>query len=79
MCQATKSLLVSELDVVSLNDRKELKKWTGGPIQSTEKCLDEMFEASVHKNSKRSAINAWDGNFTYGELNEVCEPPWPNI
>ncbi|MCJ1261333.1 hypothetical protein MMC22_001197 [Lobaria immixta] len=72
MCQASESLLVEELDAVSLHDRQELKNWSGGPIQCAKSCLDEMFEASVRENSERSAINAWDGDFTYYELNEAA-------
>jgi amino acid adenylation domain-containing protein len=35
--------------------------------------LDEMFEISAHQNVGRSAINSWDGNFTYEELNDAVD------
>ncbi len=73
ICHATKSHLVKELDLISPNDRIELEHWFGNPIPSTQLCLDEMFEISAHQNVGRSAINSWDGNFTYEELNDAVD------
>ena len=73
ICHATKSHPVKELDLISPNDRIELERWFGNPIPSTQLCLDEMFEISAHQNVGRSAINSWDGNFTYEELNDAVD------
>lgn len=70
MCQSDNTLLVGELDLLSANDRREINTWYSSPLESPSLCLDEMFQSIVRENGDRNAVEAWDGNFTYKELDQ---------
>lgn len=66
------ALRLGELDVLSPEDRQEITAWYASQLERPQLCLDEMFEASVRQNRERIAIEAWDGVFTYDQLNQAA-------
>jgi amino acid adenylation domain-containing protein len=63
---------VSALEMVTADDHLELQGWFGRPIECATQCLDQMFEESVKSYGDRCAIDAWDGAFTYKELDDAA-------
>ncbi|RDL32391.1 HC-toxin synthetase-like protein [Venustampulla echinocandica] len=74
LLQANETRLVGELDMLGPNGREEIESWNAGSLllESAELCLDGMFEASVHRNGGKVAIEAWDGNLTYEALDQAA-------
>ncbi|KAM3513239.1 hypothetical protein MY11210_003105 [Beauveria gryllotalpidicola] len=62
---------VGQLDVLAPEDRAEIESWNSDPLQ-TQDCL---IHSEVVKNAddtpNRPAVCAWDGEWTYSELNDV--------
>ncbi|KAF5614756.1 enniatin synthase [Fusarium sp. NRRL 52700] len=62
---------VGELDIMPQEDRAEIQSWNSHPIPSQPTLIHkEMFKTSSISPSK-SAIYAWDGQWTYSELDSI--------
>ncbi|CAG9998538.1 unnamed protein product [Clonostachys byssicola] len=73
LLQANETLLVGELDVLGPSGREEIESWNASSptLQGATQCLDELFRSSVHQNGGKLAIETWDGNLSYEELDQA--------
>ncbi|KAI1213253.1 acetyl-CoA synthetase-like protein [Annulohypoxylon truncatum] len=65
---ANPDLLVSDVDLVGDQDRKQIQRWDKLELQTREECVHDLFRATALSIPERQAIHAWDGRLTYGEL-----------
>ncbi|KAJ5289222.1 nonribosomal peptide synthase [Penicillium angulare] len=59
---------VADLETISAHDRAEIGSWNSKPWPPVHQCVLELLEPQSHWNSSAKAICAWDGDFTYAEL-----------
>ncbi|KAL3473907.1 hypothetical protein BJX99DRAFT_260890 [Aspergillus californicus] len=69
VCQ-DQGLPLASLDVISEQDRAELAEWNSSMPKAYNICLHELVLAQSVEHPNATAIHAWDGNFTYKELDE---------
>lgn len=63
---------IVNVNLVSPETRSELDSWNAIGMQELHtECVHTLFEQQVEKIPDQQAICAWDGNFTYRELNEA--------
>ncbi|RYN63893.1 Nonribosomal peptide synthetase dtxS1 [Alternaria tenuissima] len=60
-------MLVGDLDFLSPEDRQEIGRWNSRSALSDE-CIHALISKQAQQNPAAMAVNAHDGNFTYGEL-----------
>jgi amino acid adenylation domain-containing protein len=60
-----------QIDFVSPQDRTQLLEWNNSNPESVEACIHELFSTQAKKTPKAPAICAWDGEFTYAELDSL--------
>lgn len=53
-------------------DLEQQAQWNVEEPEIIDSCVHELVEKQAHLRPKAPAINAWDGNFTYDELNEAA-------
>ncbi|KAJ5096609.1 hypothetical protein N7456_007330 [Penicillium angulare] len=53
------------------NELQTIWKWNKTVPCSIEQCIDKLFEERTQAHPMAPAVCAWDGNFTYGELDEI--------
>lgn len=61
-------LQVGQLRVVSESDRRQIAAWNSSMPETIEKCVHEVVGDQTILRPQAPAIKAWDGNFTYAEL-----------
>lgn len=59
---------VADLERISPFDKALLHQWNSTEYCAVQNFIHEKVRAQVMLDAKRPAIEAWDGNFTYGEL-----------
>jgi amino acid adenylation domain-containing protein/non-ribosomal peptide synthase protein (TIGR01720 family) len=62
---------LKELDTFSEVDNAQVCAWNSTQSETVHKCVHEVFVEEAHARPEAEAICAWDGNFTYGELDEL--------
>ena len=67
--EGNERVLLSQIDVLGRNDRETLAKWNPEIEESTQ-CMHWMVEKQVFAQPQAPAVEAWDGNFTYRELDD---------
>ena len=55
----------------SMNDDQGIWSWNQTPPQSNDEMVHELFSARAHNHAFAPAICSWDGNLTYGELDQL--------
>nr|POE50466.1 cyclochlorotine synthetase [Quercus suber] len=60
------------LDLTSEWDVQQATEWNGEPAEQIHSCVHELFETQAKCRAKASAIRAWDGDFTYEQLNAAA-------
>lgn len=61
---------IQELSKITDSDMQQIMKWNAVRPEIVEKCIHNVIEDQVQLNPEKEAICAWDGSFTYSELNE---------
>jgi amino acid adenylation domain-containing protein len=59
---------VANIQTVSAHDRVEIGSWNSKPWTPVKQCVLELLEMTSHRKPSATAICAWDGGFTYAEL-----------
>ncbi|CAK1362477.1 unnamed protein product [Cercospora beticola] len=59
---------LEELATISAEDWREVFEWNETLPQPTQQCLHELFQDRAHLHANKRAIEAWDRNATYEEL-----------
>ena len=62
--------LVGELDLISERDQDQIWSWNKEPPEVVNECAHEIIQRQVKSRPNAPAVFAWDGNFTYSELDE---------
>lgn len=62
---------ISELDYLSEQNRQQICKWNGPPSEGVRRCIHDIIHDRVVSEPNAEAVCAWDGNFTYRELDEL--------
>ena len=63
---------VSKLNLFSENDWQRIRKWTSNTPQLQDRCIHEAIHDQALSGPDREAVCAWDGSFTYGELDTLA-------
>ncbi|KAJ5243117.1 uncharacterized protein N7469_001444 [Penicillium citrinum] len=63
---------VSKLNLFSENDWQRIRKWTSNTPQLHDRCIHEAIRDQALSGPDREAVCAWDGSFTYGELDALA-------
>lgn len=67
----TPSQSVGNVSVISPEDRREINSWNASNPQYVDACVHELFQQQVSAQPNAQAVHAWDGTFTYAELDRV--------
>nr|AEV21230.1 lysergyl peptide synthetase subunit 3 LPS3 [Periglandula ipomoeae] len=63
--------LIREIEVLSQLDKDKLLKWNASPPIASETCLHDLVHRQCDLNPDLPAVIAWDGSFTYKELDSL--------
>ncbi|KAI1328011.1 non-ribosomal peptide synthetase [Xylariaceae sp. FL0255] len=65
--------LIGRLDMTTQEDKQEIERWNSEPLQIQDSLIhDVIFESNTTAESRdKTAISAWDGDWTYVELDVV--------
>ncbi|KJK79390.1 hypothetical protein H634G_04981 [Metarhizium anisopliae BRIP 53293] len=69
--QASPELLLSNVETITPEDLEQMWNWNHKVPLAAEKCVHELFEQTAHAQPEASAVCAWDGEWTYSELDEA--------
>jgi non-ribosomal peptide synthetase component F len=61
---------IQELSKITESDMRQIMKWNAARPQTVERCIHNVIEDQVQLNPDKEAVCAWDGSFTYSELNQ---------
>ncbi|EDN09220.1 predicted protein [Histoplasma mississippiense (nom. inval.)] len=64
-------ITVEEVNMCSPHDRQHITQLTSHVSESNERCLHDMFLEHSHTNPDVQAVVSWDGDLTYGELDDL--------
>lgn len=63
--------LVGHLDVVTQEDRAEIEAWNSERLQTQDALIHDVIFKRAADASDNTAVSAWDGEWTYAELDSV--------
>ncbi|KAJ6787140.1 hypothetical protein PWT90_05370 [Aphanocladium album] len=64
----TAGQLVREVSCLSDEDSREIWRWNASVPETVNKCVHELIMATCRQQPESQAVCAWDGNWTYSEL-----------
>ncbi|RAL08711.1 acetyl-CoA synthetase-like protein [Aspergillus homomorphus CBS 101889] len=64
-------LKLSSLSLITEDDKSLLGSWNTSPPSQPARCVHTAILDNCSKFPHKPAVSAWDGNFTYGELDEL--------
>ncbi len=65
---------LEDLDLVSTYDKTKLWAWNSAQLPETvEACVHSLFRQQAREQPDSPAVDAWDGRFTYAELDAVSD------
>ncbi|KAJ5233176.1 Nonribosomal peptide synthetases (NRPS) [Penicillium chermesinum] len=63
--------LLGQLQLLSWEDSVQLSKWNSSVPPRVERCIHDLVLQVMTSQPERIAVSAWDGEMTYGELEEA--------
>ncbi|PYH48809.1 putative nonribosomal peptide synthase [Aspergillus saccharolyticus JOP 1030-1] len=63
---------ISAISVLSPQDQRQISNWNPEVLLSKPQCMHDLINNSCHSFPGHSAVHAWDGEFTYGELQQLA-------
>nr|XP_036577763.1 NRPS protein [Colletotrichum truncatum]KAF6784822.1 NRPS protein [Colletotrichum truncatum] len=63
---------LADIDSLSEADYKDIWSWNKDAAPAVSKCLHSFLAEQAQKRPEASAIESWDGNFTYAELDRLA-------
>ncbi|KAI4225077.1 MAG: hypothetical protein L6R40_008392, partial [Gallowayella cf. fulva] len=63
--------MVKDLDIFSERDGDQIYRWNGTAIEEIYSCVHQLVGQRASEHPHAAAICSWDGNLTYGELDEM--------
>lgn len=73
LTEATLDTRLDTIPCLSPGNLAEIMKWNSTPAQSEERLIDHVFRDQAQKHAKSLAVEAWDGNLTYTELDDLSD------
>jgi len=70
---AESGLKISDLDMMSDADLKELAEWNSIYPEASDTCLHNLIEQRIQQQPKAPAVCAWDGSLTYENLGALSD------
>ena len=70
LARTNPELLLSEVETVTPEDLEQIWHWNHTVPAAAEQCVHNLFEQRAQAQPGASAVCAWDGEWTYGELDE---------
>lgn len=64
-------LRISDINLMTQDDQEDIWKWNCVLPDAVERCVHDLISEQAVSNPKSPAISAWDGDFTYGELDMI--------
>lgn len=64
---------VGNLNYLSKRDMQQILSWNSAPLDKVERCIHEVIQDQVRLRPDSEAVCAWDGNFSYCELDEISD------
>ncbi|KAF5843941.1 hypothetical protein GGP41_007479, partial [Bipolaris sorokiniana] len=71
LTSADKHAKLTTIDPITSEDRQQLLEWNRDIPPATEWCIHDLFTEQARARPTAPAICAWDGEMTYGELDEL--------
>ncbi|CAG7953676.1 unnamed protein product [Penicillium nalgiovense] len=71
LCQLPCKTPLSDLTLTGPSDLAQLRRWMGPPVEPVASTLHDKICAQTRAYPNRSAVEAWDGHLTYGELDHL--------
>ncbi|KAK2601699.1 hypothetical protein QQS21_004774 [Conoideocrella luteorostrata] len=72
MCDAKNATAqIASIDLLSQEDLKRIWTWNSFVPPSIDRCVHDLVTLMAQKQPNAVAIDAWDGKFTYGEVDEL--------
>jgi amino acid adenylation domain-containing protein len=71
LCIESPSSRVSDIQSLSPADLKQILSWNAVVPESYEHCVHDLIEVRTSRNRDRPAICSWDGELSYGELDDL--------
>ena len=62
---------VANLNLLAPASREEIEVWNSGPAEAVNRCVHHVIEAQCLHTPDEQAVCAWDGDLSYGELNDL--------
>ncbi|KAH8695213.1 hypothetical protein BGW36DRAFT_429095 [Talaromyces proteolyticus] len=62
-----------DIQFISPKDIEEIIKWNGELPETVQECVHSLIAEQTTKRPEAEAICAWDGSYTFGELNSLTE------
>ncbi|KID95513.1 Amino acid adenylation, partial [Metarhizium majus ARSEF 297] len=69
--RASPELLLSDVEAVTPEELEQMWNWNRKVPLAAEQCVHELFEQIAQAQPEASAVYAWDGEWTYSELDEA--------
>lgn len=66
------TLSLATVDMLSLEDRKEIKWLNKRSPQVVDACIHDLFKTRCMEQPDAPAVHAWDGDLTYADLNKYA-------
>nr|ABR28366.2 bassianolide synthetase [Xylaria sp. BCC 1067] len=64
-------LPLGQLDVITQEDRAEIESWNSDRLQTSDVTIHDVIAKRAADAPRKIAVSAWDGEWTYNELNNV--------
>ncbi|KAJ5714400.1 nonribosomal peptide synthetase [Penicillium malachiteum] len=64
-------ILLKNIDKISPANQQQLEEWNGNEPERVSRCVHELIESQCQARPSAPAICAWDGEFTYSQLNAL--------
>lgn len=65
------ALQLGEIEMISQRDLYQIRKWNSLPVPAVEECVHNLIDRKANEISNSEAVDASDGKFTYGELQDL--------
>ncbi|KAL1959110.1 hypothetical protein VTO42DRAFT_2897 [Malbranchea cinnamomea] len=65
------NVTVRDLDCFSKRHLKQILKWNSSHLDKVDRCIHEVIQDQVLRRPDAQAVCAWDGNFTFRELDQI--------
>ncbi|KAI2791865.1 hypothetical protein POX_c04745 [Penicillium oxalicum] len=62
---------LQDIDAFSPEDERQIWKWNAVPAKSEDFCIHDLIAAQADRHPQEIAVDAWDGSFTYKELDNL--------